>query len=155
LAQAQVTIQVAQATNFVQLPAGSGRYSYEAASNQWGTSATIQRIATLGNKWATQFPNRPRLGIGDISLQQGGPMPGHTSGHQQGKNVDIRPVRNDGQEAAVTWQNSAYSQQFTQDLVDKIREDPNVQNIYFNDPNISGVQPLAGHDNHLHVEYAN
>jgi hypothetical protein len=82
-------------------------------------------------------------------------MPGHTTGHQQGKNVDIRPVRNDGQEAAVTWQNSAYSQQFTQDLVDKIREDPNVQNIYFNDPNISGVQPLAGHDNHLHVEYAN
>jgi len=28
----------------------------------------------------------------------------------------------------------------------------NCSKIYFNDPNITGVQTLPGHDNHLHIQ---
>jgi hypothetical protein len=63
-------------------------------------------------------------------------------------------MRTDGQEKPVTWQDPAYSRQLTQLLVDNFRAHANCTKIFFNDPNINGVQPLAGHDNHLHIEMA-
>jgi murein endopeptidase len=42
-----------------------------------------------------------------------------------------------------------------QKLVNSILKDSNVEKIYFNDPNVTGVSPWKGHDNHLHVRYKN
>ena len=137
---------------FVLLPqvSGNGYYSYSQASNQYGTTPTINAVVDIGKQW--QFNSQSPFGVGDISLEQGGPMPGHTTGHQLGRNVDVRPIRGDGQQAPVTWQDAAYSRAQTQLLVDNFLAHANCSKIYFNDPQIQGVQPLAGHDNHLHIE---
>ena len=135
-----------------QLGTGSGRYSYEDSANQYGTPETIEAIDTLGEQWAKNNPDAPRIGIGDISVEGGGPMRGHAS-HQNGLDIDIRPMRNDGIEGRTTYQSSNYSSELTQRLVDTIRQNPNIRVILFNDPKIKGVVPWKGHDNHLHVSY--
>lgn len=153
-ATASATVSTPSGVN-TQLPSGNGRYSYEPSANQYGTAATIQSVIDLGIRWKNNHPNHPDIGIGDISNQGGGPMQGHTKGHRIGKNVDIRPVRTDGAMLPTNINDPSYDPQRTQDLVNEINADPNVRVIYFNDPNITGVKPLAGHDNHLHVEYKN
>ena len=126
---------------------------------QYGTSRTIQSVVELGRRWKETYPDGPPLYVGDISLQGGGPMPGHTTGHRIGKNVDIRPVRNDGGVGPLTYEDDVYDYEKTQELVDEILKDPNVRRIWFNDDEIEGPGDImrrdAGgvHDNHLHVEY--
>jgi len=139
-------------TVFVLLPqvSGNGYYSYSPAENQCGTSATIQAVVDIGTQW--QYNGNSPFGVGDISLAQGGPMPGHTTGHQQGRNVDVRPLRTDGQDAPVTWQDPAYNHDLTQLLVNNFLAHANCSKIYFNDPNITGVQTLQHHDDHLHIQ---
>jgi hypothetical protein len=106
---------------------GKGYYSYSPAQNQYGTSNTIGAVLDVGRQW--QFNSEPPFGIGDISLVQGGPMPGHTTGHQIGRNVDVRPMRTDGTAAPVTWQDAQYSQALTQLLVDNFRAHVNCSRI--------------------------
>ena len=126
---------------------------------QYGTSRTIQSIVELGRRWKEKYPDGPPLYVGDISLQGGGPMPDHTTGHRIGKNVDIRPVRNDGGVGGLTYDDDVYDFEKTQELVNEILKDPNVRRIWFNDDEIEGPEDImridAGnvHDNHLHVEY--
>ena len=126
---------------------------------QYGTSRTIQSVIELGRRWNEKYPDGPPLYVGDISLQGGGPMPDHTTGHRIGKNVDIRPVRNDGGVGGLTYDDDVYDYEKTQELVNEILKDPNVRRIWFNDDEIEGPGDImrsdAGgvHDNHLHVEY--
>ena len=89
-----------------------------------------------------------------MSLRGGGPISGHSS-HQKGVDVDVRPMRGDGQEAPVTIFDSAYSPSLTQELVNLIRANPvlQVRTILFNDKQVSGVTSWSGHDNHLHVSF--
>lgn len=137
------------------LPAsGSGYYSYTTASERYGIPETIQAIQSIGRGWQQAHPNGPRLGIGDMSLQAGGPMSGHKS-HQKGVDVDIRLVRNDGTEGRVGYQDAAYSRTLTQELVDRIINNGilRVQHIFFNDPAVKGVRQWPGHDNHLHIRF--
>jgi penicillin-insensitive murein DD-endopeptidase len=91
------------------------------------------------------------IGIGNISLEGGGPFPPHGT-HQQGLEFDVRPLRTDGAQAPVTWRDAAYDRAATQRLVDTLRATGQVDRILFNDPNIKGVTPYKGHDNHLHVK---
>ena len=126
---------------------------------QYGTAMTIQSVIDLGKRWKEKYPDGPPLYVGDISLQGGGPMRGHTTGHRIGKNVDIRPVRNDGGAGPLTYDHDVYDYEKTQELVNEILKDPNVRRIYFGDEDIEGPSDimrldLSGvHDNHLHVEY--
>jgi penicillin-insensitive murein DD-endopeptidase len=145
-----------QASVDVPLPqvSGNGYYSFSPAANQFGTQQTIDTITAVGRQWQLNMSTRP-FGAGDISLKGGGSMPGHTTGHRLGKNVDLRPMRSDGRQAPVTWQDPAYDRAATQLLVNNFRAAPNCSRIFFNDPQITGVTPLAGHDNHLHVEMFN
>lgn len=81
-------------------------------------------------------------------------MPPHVS-HQQGTDVDLAPIASTEEEIALTWDHPKYSRQRTQKLVDLIRNNPivDVRVILFNDPDVTGVEPWAGHDNHLHVSF--
>ena len=126
---------------------------------QYGTTKTVQSVVDLGKRWKQKNPDGPPLYVGDISLQGGGPMRGHGGGHLIGKNVDIRPVRNDGGSDGLTYNDDAYDYEKTQELVNEILKDPNVRRIFFNDPNIVGPTDImrsdsdGTHDNHLHVEF--
>ena len=107
-----------------QLPiSGTGFYSYYAnqpdgRAHQYGLPETVQALQALGAAWQRAHPQGPRIGIGHLSLRGGGPTPEHSS-HQNGLDVDIRPVRNDGREESVYYQWSQYSRSLTQELVDR------------------------------------
>jgi hypothetical protein len=135
-------------------PSGEGYYPYVRTGRQFGIPQTIQAIQLIGRAWNTVHPRGPRLGIGDISLEGGGPMPPHRA-HQRGVDVDIRPVRNDGLEGTVTIDMENYSRPLTRELVIMARFNNilPVDFILFNDPGVVGVKPYPDHDNHLHIRF--
>jgi hypothetical protein len=92
--------------------------------------------------------------VGDISLKGGGDIDGHAS-HETGRDVDMRPIRNDGKEGPVKWWDSNYSGILTQELIDIIYCNGivRVKVIGFNDPNVQGCVNWNNHDNHLHVRF--
>lgn len=113
-------------------------------------------MENIGKSWEDIHPIGPRIGIGDISNKDGSPFGGHAS-HQNGVDVDIRPMRNDKKEAGVNYKSNKYSQTLTQDLAKEINKDQNVKFTLFNDPNIKGVKPdkegVHVHDNHSHIRF--
>jgi peptidoglycan hydrolase-like protein with peptidoglycan-binding domain len=131
-----------------------GMYSHGITSRQYGVRQTIQALLSIGRRWAAAHPNGPEIGVGDISFQGGGVMKPHVS-HQKGIDADIWLMRNDGVKALTTYKSPSYSQTLTQQLVDMIRTNDvlKVQFILNNDPQIQGVKPWPGHDNHLHVRF--
>ncbi|MBK9262775.1 MAG: penicillin-insensitive murein endopeptidase [Polyangiaceae bacterium] len=142
----------AQATNvaFTQLSVDDGNfYLYVPRDRVWGTAATLQSLRTVSDDLR---PHGFEIGIGDISFQQGGRMPPHGS-HRRGTDVDIRPVRADGQRLPVTITDPNYSRDRTRLLVEALRAQPNLHLILFNDSNVQGVRYWEGHHNHLHVRF--
>ncbi len=141
--------------SFEQMPAsGSGFKCYGPFEKRYGRPEVVQAIKYVCAEWAKAFPQGPRLGVGNLSFSQGGPMPPHVS-HQQGTDVDLAPIANTEEEIPLAWDHPKYSRQRTQQLVDLIRNNPilDVRVILFNDPDVTGVEPWAGHDNHLHVSF--
>jgi hypothetical protein len=136
-----------------QLTDGPGIFGYYSADKRYGTASTIAALIEVGRIWKLRR-GAPRVGIGDISLQGGGDIAGHDS-HETGRDVDIRPLRNDGTEGPITWSQAKYSGDLTQELVDIIYANGvvKVNVIGFNDPNIQGCVNWNNHDNHLHVRF--
>jgi penicillin-insensitive murein endopeptidase/putative peptidoglycan binding protein len=146
----------ATVTRFVQLAnSGPGFYTYSERDRQYGRPDAIDALTRVGAAWLRSNPAAPRMGIGDISFQHGGEMPPHRS-HRDGSDADIRPIRSDNLEEAVSYlQEGVYSRALTQALVNTIRSASpvNVARILFNDPGVEGVRRWEGHDNHLHVHF--
>lgn len=65
--------------------------------------------------------------------------------------MDIRLLRKDGKEGAVTRFDSQYDQEATARLIAMFFEHPIIKVIYFNDPMIPRVTPSKRHDDHFHV----
>ena len=132
---------------------GTGYYAYSPMPRQYATEITIRTIADLctQRRWNGVIH---QVGIGDMSFVSGGPMPPHVS-HTDGKCVDIRPLRKDGQNLPVTVSDPQYDRDATRLLVSAFLAHKNVKKILFNDPQILGVTPWPGHDNHLHVVMRN
>lgn len=138
---------------FVQLPqiSGNGYYSYGEGftDRQYGTEALIKTILDVGKEW--MWNSAYEFGVGDMSFKKGGHMaPHHT--HTNGKQVDIRPVRTDQLPKPVTFRDRVYDRELTRLLITTFLFHENVKLIYFNDDQIQGVRPMAGHDNHFHVQ---
>ncbi len=140
-------------------PASHGGGNYR--KGQYGTATTIESLEDLGERWIEKYPNGPAIGVGDISLQGGAEWPEDWhEGHRDGKNVDIRPLRKDGTNQRVRYDNEVtYDQAKTQELINEIEKDDNVCAIWFNDPDVEGDRieiksdPRGKHDNHIHVQY--
>lgn len=140
--------------HFVELEwSGEGFYRYVVyeSDSSWGTEQTVATIKRVAAQWA-QRGHDVRIGVNDISLPHGGEFWPHSS-HRTGRDVDLRTVRNDGQEAGGTWMDASYSRALTQELVDLLWATGEVETILFNDPEIKGVTPWPGHDDHLHVRF--
>ena len=151
----------------VQLPArGEGFYTYNPASQtppggadrRWGTDTLVREIILLGRWWARSHPDAPRLGIGDLSLPEGGhfggPGVGHLS-HQNGLDVDIRLVRADGTEGGA--HPGTYDAALTQEVVDRLVA--RGAQLVLIGPSLDLGGPAAvvrrwpNHDDHLHVRF--
>ncbi len=123
----------------------------------WGTAAAVAQIEA-----AAQTVYGKGLGpvaIGDISFEHGGDIDGHKT-HENGLDVDIRPMRKDPQQAlrGTYWYWESYDRAATRELVRTIRATApgHVKLIYFNDPvlvreGLTTSYPY--HDGHLHIRY--
>lgn len=132
-------------------PAGLGYYIFSPSTRQYGTHATIKMLLDIARQQNWNMPNLP-IGIGDISLKNGGSMTKHQA-HRLGRNVDIRPFRKDGRRLPINIHDvESYDRDMTELLVQNLLAHRNVRKILFNDVSIHGVRFFAGHDNHLHVE---
>ncbi len=137
-----------------QLPAETtSYYTYGDRSAQFGIAQTVRAVEAIAAEFFGATGVRP--GIGNISIRRGGRFNEHMS-HKAGVDVDIRPLRSDGAEVPVTFRHPKYSRSRTQKLVDIIRANNvmPVRTILFNGPQIQGVSPFSGHDNHLHVSFS-
>lgn len=130
-------------------------YSVGNGRANWGTSemTAVLRAASQSST-AGSFG---AIAIGDVSLEHGGPVPGHLS-HQHGLDADVRPIRADrGQcHGRTNWHAATYDRTATRALIKAIRAAApgHVKVIYFNDPRLIAeglTRRFAGHDGHLHV----
>jgi hypothetical protein len=138
-----------------QAPAESGYYTYGKLYGQPAKGAyqyphplMMSAILRVALEW--QAIDRRRMGIGDISLPGGKKTPDH-GGHRTGLDVDVRPLRRDGLEQAVTWRDVQYDHEATRRLIDLFRALTPVKFIIFNDPRIPFCARADKHDDHFHV----
>lgn len=130
---------------------GTGWYHYNDDGNDdYASANAIAQLKKVAADWNT-LGYGVRIGLGDFSLEHGGYFSPHSS-HQDGLDTDLRCVLTSG-ESPCDWRNSGYSRARTQKLVDMLWATGQVERILFNDPNVTGVTPYSGHDNHLHVDW--
>lgn len=141
------------------LPAeGRGYITYRrepGGADQYGRASTIRHIQELGESWAAMRTS-PRIQVGDISRQGGGPFSPHAA-HQKGVEADLRPATNNGIEEATNINAANYSHAITRELAQLVKEKFPNATIFFNDQRLISeglTKKLGGHDNHLHVRFA-
>jgi hypothetical protein len=139
-------------------------------SDSWGRPETVASLAELAQDWTwwcagMEIAERERciLQIGDIAWYNSRlPDPlGHTE-HYAGRCVDLRLFRKDGSRYEAYWNQvddrpahpEGYDQELTQAFVDFALQRPEVDVLYFNDPEVLGAEPSAGHDDHIHLCFA-
>jgi peptidoglycan hydrolase-like protein with peptidoglycan-binding domain len=133
---------------------GFATFNREAGgADQFGLATTILAIQTLGAAWAEThaFP----IFVGDISRRGGGAFPPHSS-HKDGRDVDLRPFRQDGEPGPTNIHDASYDHALTRQLVLFVRNRFPHASILFNDPLLVGdglTRRFAGHDNHLHLRF--
>jgi D-alanyl-D-alanine carboxypeptidase len=126
---------------------------------RFGTDRLVRTLLTVLRTYAEDHPRAPRVGIGDLSRPRGGGFGrsfgglGHSS-HQNGLDVDVYYPRRDGRERAPRSPDQV-DRRLAQDLVDLfVRAGAELVFVGEN-TGLSGrptiVQPLAHHDDHMHV----
>lgn len=105
-------------------------------------------IFMIEHRW--QGIDTRKFGIGNISLAGGAYYPPH-DGHRSGRDVDVRLLRKDCKESAVTRFDAQYDQDATARLIAMFFESNIIKVIYFNDLTIPRVHPMQGHDDHFNV----
>lgn len=119
---------------------------------QFGQQASIDVAIAVAAAWDALHSGRP-FSIGQISKKGGGPFPPHLS-HRLGVDIDVRPMRKDGQNHSVTIDDAEYDRAQTTELIDLWWENAPVQAVFFNDPTVIAKklsQFVKGHGNHFHV----
>jgi peptidoglycan hydrolase-like protein with peptidoglycan-binding domain len=122
--------------------------------DQFGRASTVRAIQHLGELWHDRHPTVP-VAVGDMSRRGGGPFPPHAS-HRDGRDVDLRPLTNNGRNEPTNIDAANYSHALTRELILLIREELNPEVIFFNDPltiQEGLTRRAAGHHNHLHVRF--
>jgi len=119
---------------------------------QFGQQSTIDAAIRVAASWNEKHSNRP-FSMGQISKKGGGPMPPHKS-HQLGVDVDVRPMRKDGENAPVTIADSQFDRELTTELIKVWWRLAPTQAVFFNDQSVidAGLSRFVnGHHNHFHV----
>jgi murein endopeptidase len=137
-----------------QAPEDAGYYVYGTPGSgaaQYAHPTMMTLLFMVEREWAL-IDNKRKFGIGNISIAGGGDF-GHKS-HRKGLEVDVRPLRKDGLHLPVTYLSHDYDLDATQVLIQLFRACAAYPLlVFFNDRRIPGTHPLAGHDNHFHVQF--
>lgn len=136
-----------------QAPEEAGYYVYGTPGGgafQFAHPSMMSVILFVEREWAA-IDSR-QFGVGNISLA-GGPKNKDHSSHQDGLQVDIRPMRKDGLHLPVTWhQTDEYDKDATAALISVFFSHPLVTQVLFNDTSVHPcVKPWEHHDDHFHV----
>jgi peptidoglycan hydrolase-like protein with peptidoglycan-binding domain len=130
-------------------------YSTGNGTANWGTGSAVGALEKAGASMLAK--GLGRLPIGDLSLEHGGDIAGHTF-HEVGLEADLRPMRDARDQC--TWGTryyfTSYDRSATRTLIRALRASGHVKLIYFNDPVLIGeglTRSYAGHDDHLHVRF--
>ncbi len=135
---------------FIQLAAnGPGFYCYSSPTRRWGLPQFVYGFERVARRWSLEHA-KPRIGVGDISLENGGDISGHVS-HEKGVDGDFLPIRNDGVEGRVTIYDSYYSRTYTQRVIDLFVSEIRVKYVFFNDTQTQHTTEWPNHANHFHV----
>jgi penicillin-insensitive murein endopeptidase len=135
-----------------QNPEESGYYAYgtpTGGQGQYAHPSMLNFLFWLELRWSAN--EQRKFGVGNISLAEGATSKPHRS-HRNGLQVDIRPIRKDGAQSPVSYKSKDYDLAATKRLVALIISSGMVNKVMFNDPHIDGIKPMAGHDDHIHIE---
>jgi murein endopeptidase len=136
-----------------------GRRSPNREWRRWGSDRLVRVLLQVLADFAAAHPRATRIGVGDLSRPRGGDfgprygLPGHVS-HQNGLDVDVYYPRRDRRELAPV-RPAQIDRRLSQELVDRFiaagaeRVFVGLRTGLTGDPRF--VQPLARHDNHMHV----
>jgi Penicillin-insensitive murein endopeptidase len=121
---------------------------------RYGSAKMIHLLMAVAREFHDAHPDAARLVIGDISRHGGGPLDEHAS-HQNGLDVDVYYPRKDRREIAPTTVEQV-DVPLAQDLLDLfLAARPEFVFVGPHLPQLHGpagvVEPLVGHDNHMHV----
>lgn len=140
----------------VQLPeSGTGFVTNNRGAHgefQFGQRSSIDAALRTATAWDGLHPNHP-FSIGQISKNGGGKFPPHLS-HRLGIDIDVRPLRKDGQNQPVDIDDAQYDRALTTELIDLWWTKAPVQAVFFNDQTVIDKQlsrAVSGHGNHFHV----
>ena len=120
---------------------------------RYGSAKLVHLLVSVAQAYHDANPQAPRLVIGDLSRRGGGPLDEHES-HQNGLDVDVYYPRKDGLEVAPTTVDQV-DIPLARDLLERFVTAH--AEFVFVGPHLplSGpagvVEPLVGHDNHMHV----
>lgn len=132
-------------------------YGYD----QIGTKETVDSMITLAQEW-NKLHSDKLLQVGDMSRPGGIDTPDH-AGHQNGRIIDLRPLRNDsatGAGANLTYRDSSYHRDLTKEFIRLVRKLHPKAVVRFNDGEIKKEKEFSFiitdskgiHDNHVHIE---
>lgn len=121
----------------------------------YGNEHTIRAILSVTRGYRAAHPRAPRVVIGDISREAGGPMDDHVS-HQNGLDVDVYFPRRDHRLRAPTTREQI-DHRLAQDLLDRFVA-AGAQMIFVGySTGLHGpggvVIPWPGHEYHMHVRF--
>jgi hypothetical protein len=122
----------------------------------YGNERTIRAIVAVTHAYRAAHPRAPRVVIGDISREGGGPMADEHVSHQNGLDVDVYFPRRDRALRAPRAP-AQIDHRLAQDLVDRFVA-AGAQMIFvgyasgLHGPN-GIVIPYAGHEYHMHVRF--
>jgi penicillin-insensitive murein endopeptidase len=134
-----------------QRPEQVGYYTYGTPGGgaaQFAHPKLLSLLYRIESLWQAQDDRK--LGIGNISKARGIKMKDHRS-HRSGLDVDVRPLRRDGENMRVTRFDKLYDRVATAELIGLFLDSGEVDVVYFNDLRIRSVKFLIGHDDHFHV----
>jgi Penicillin-insensitive murein endopeptidase len=121
----------------------------------YGNEHTIRRILAVIRAYSAANPRAPRVVIGDISRDHGGPMDEHVS-HQNGLDVDIYYPRLDGQPRAPS-AGDGIDHRLAQDLLDRFVAAGAKMVFVGYSSGLHGpaevVIPYPSHEYHMHVRF--
>jgi hypothetical protein len=121
--------------------------------NAYGRRELIDFVRAVAAEWARRHPDL-RLVVGDLSLRGGGPFTRHGFEHQDGREVDIWPVTNNGRPEPTNTFAPNYSRELTTELIRIIHQLKPSAVIYFDDPALVSdglVRATLDHNNHMHI----
>ncbi|MGK5025182.1 penicillin-insensitive murein endopeptidase [Janthinobacterium sp. RB2R34] len=137
--------------NLPQLPEGAAYYTYGTpplGAGQYAHPQLLSLLFMVERQW--QSIDSRKIGFGNISLAGGVRYSGHNS-HRSGRDIDVRLLRKDRKEIAVTRFDAQYDRDATAQLISIFFEFSDIEIIYFNDRTIPRIRPLIRHDDHFHV----